>query len=817
MRKELLLTATLLLSATTIVHADVFEYNGLVIAGDDENTYVHDPSKTEEATDKIFYYPPGKNFCVYQNSIYFDADDQLVKYTPDTGDDVERLGSVGGGFTVKTSFAGILEDRLYFTVSEGYSEDEYNLKYLDLKTDEIHDCLTGIADACVWKDTLYAVMEVEHPDDPENKHFHFGPLSEDLSSITNYSQAAVVPQEIGTDILYATEDAVFYQEYILDEETGEPSCVCLRKMAPNPADGHLEAVSMGTVDDPAAELEFLGETAGNLFIRIRHPENETENAVACLNLSTGEIYDSVFTGNSSDTFDSDMIFSDDAAYYMAEDNSLWQYSFVLDAEDSLIGTFPPDAVIQGITKSDVYYKFGADLYAVSLEDLKNKVPESTQEGTDPQILLEEIEEAIGKSISASQPVPHVWPEILKTNPDMETWIGSAKGKELHAAVSLSMPADEDDSAEESGAAQETESAPPFTLSIDGTFAPDLEAASVDAVFPYESSDVKLSVRKEGSSLTLKAEADGSEMEYPFTLPENLFSGETSDGTLLPEEYGLSYLLEGAPVTVEEGSCEHGGTWSEEEHTFIKTEVPCRIYHTQISWKKIDEIVRTVMVKISDMASAFSVDTGTLNPDVISEMIARISEYTGGGVDLDFYITDEGCIKVMLSVLQKPGVTGAMGGKPEMKRIAKYDTTRGIKWTVSLEQNPDPGPFSSERERVSSTVSKIITETSSGDYPDIETASLSFEQYLYMGAFYDYLSLTYSSGSGVHPSFSFSFLPEKNTGVLSASEWPRHNDMISVYVENPVVSGNLLQIPLKVLGKVFGSTVRLEGELTLEYR
>ena len=779
MRNRIILTVialAILVAAAVPAHAAVFQYGSLVIAGDGENTYAYD-AKIEEGKqiDRVFYSPPAGNFCAYKDKIYFDADNQLVEYSPESGK-YKRIGSVGNGFSPKAVFAGILEDRLYFTVSEGYLEDKYNLKYLDIATGEIKDLLSNVYDACVWEGKIFVALARQDQEHPDQKIYYFGELKDNLSSMKIYTKNAVYPEKPAGRLMWGGPDALYFQEYAFDTETGERAGVFMRKAQKDPENsGSFNLSTYGTIHNPQAQMEYLGISGEYLFFRIRYPGNESENRVIMQSLSDDILYDITFNGKTNNQYDADLFFSDGEIYYSAEDGSLWQLE-LSEGDDHLIGHFPQETIFQGVTETDIFYICGGTLYCTPLAELKQSAAaREKEEPADPDILIKEIEEGLRKAIDICTPSPFLRPEILKNNPQIETWLQEADGKNLRAGITLG-------------------------------------------------SGIELSAEKEGRDIQFRFRAEGEEKSFRTALPEGI-----TDGKLIKtREWKRADMLDRSRITREEGICDLGYRWSDAEKKAIKTEIPCRIYHGLIRWQTAAEMMQDLTSALSGLYEDLSID-GVQFPD-FSGQIASLEALAGDGISVDFYITDTGCIRIAASILKSPRVTGANGGTPEIKMISDSNYTAGLKWSVTLQQDQRVTGISEDRKVKADVSLTMQTEVSSGSIPARSTSIYSFAQYEEYGTYHENFSFSFSGGSNsgipreisggtkkTEGSFILLYNPD-NTAVLSFNARGDSFGNFVVRVRAPEISGSRILIPFtaETVGSLPWELPRSEGSLVLEY-
>lgn len=761
MRRIIFALIALTVIAAATAKAEIFRYGSLVFVGDEENTYAYDTGDEGVQTKKAFYSPPSGNFCTYLDNVYFDADEQLVEYSPDTGN-YNRLGSIGGGFYVKANFAGILGDKLYFTVSEGYSNTERNLKCLDFSTGKIEKLLSGVYDACIWQEKLFAVMSIPDENNPDEKHHYFGMLSDDYSSITTISKNAVCPEENQGRIVWPSTNALYFQDYSIDEATGECKGVKLRKVCRDPADGSLLNQSYGWVDDPQAHIEYLGTNSEYLLFRARNPVDESQTIVGLQSLSDDQVKGIVFTGKSDNQNDAELYISNTGIYYIADDYSLWQLE-MSEGADHLVARFPQDTIFQGLTEEDVYYVCAGTLYRTSLADLTAVPAQHEEVNVDRDALIGEIEVGIKKSTEACTPSPFIWPEILKYNPQIYDWLQEAAGKNLKATLTLN-------------------------------------------------SGIDISVWEENGEIIIQVHTDSDEGQRQTTLPPGLLTG----GLFKQKQWPLADVLEGSRITFEDGICDLGLVWSEEEDALVSAEIPCRIYHTVVSWQRAGEIIEDVMSSLSTLYEKFSIDFSQLsNP---SEQIKLLEEFAGDGISLDFYIADMGCILIDASVLKSPKVTGTYGGTPsEIIQISDRDYPSGIRCSSRLQIDMDmikPIPGSEYKKQI------IITakvETSNSSIQNLNLFTVSFHQRDVAGYYDESLSFPLSGGLGHDNGFlSLSYNPEKNIANLNLG-MGSIADQIHVTVSAPEISDDGLLIPftVKPSGHMKRITPDTEGTLMLE--
>ena len=765
MKRAVILAAAILALSAMSAYAGVFEHESLIIAGDAENTYVTDMNREEdEQTEKICSYPPAGNFCVYEDKLYFDTSDkEIIEYDCASGEST-RIGSLGWSSSTRVFFAGVLDERLYFTVSTGYEDIEHDLKYVDLKTGEITDCLSNVYNACVWDGQLFVTMVLPDPGEDGEKQVCFGPLSPDLSTITHYSMQPVAPEEPDARTVWAGSDALYFQDYAVDEETGERTGVCLRKVYKDPEGTPYLISQYGFIGEPGAVLEYLSEAGGWLFIRVCYPENTAENMVVVQSLSDDSIYDIIFTGETTNQKNSEMFFSDNSAYYFAADNSFWQLSFS-DTEDQLIARFPDETEIQGVTETAVYFVSGGDLYSVSIDELKAAAPEPEGETQSPEALIKEITDGVQKTLDMNRPAPLLLPEFFRKNPQAAEWVLGVDGEKLQALLSLD-----------------------FGMEID--------------------------IEKENRMVSLRLRYEGREEAFDFEIPEELYA----EDLLGAGNMSLEELLEGNPVTSEER------VLSPEDSLVLlvsgrnREEIPCRVYHTCISWRKVEEIMQNVMSGLSSMMEALPLpaSTGSL-PDITGE-ISSLEDLAGDGISLDFYIDESGCIGVEAVILKSPKVFGALGSRPELKRISDDLYTPGLRWCAAV----TPGSRIATAEGIMTPETNanisILTEMSDGSYPNRNYAGFSLVQYKVpkTGELVSMLSFPMAYGAGsITGNLTCRYLPTDNTLRITAGGMPGFG-AINMTFSAPEISGNDLIIPVTIDGfpSIPDVPEQLQGVLTL---
>ena len=807
--------------------ADVFEHDDFVIAGDSDNTYRYSLSQ-EEPADKLLRYPPSGEFFEYGNQVFFQAGSRLYAYT--FGEEEAReIEFIGAGNDISVHFAGVLGNRLFLVIREGFLSYDCQLKYYDFEKGSLEDFLPKAYDACVWDDKLFVTVYKPNEDNPEERSAFFGYANDDLSSLSILSSTPGYTLENSEGpAVYADENGLYYWE--LNAETGDSSLMRVEK---NDSDGSLSWHPVGVIPFSIASVEYLGVVNGNLFIKVT--KDDSSVLYESYDAETDEFHEIVFTGVTSEEDNVRVYIKENALYYyITEKMELWEASIPGDTplsendpfseEDRLLCVFPEETGICGITGSAVYFVSGGELYYSSLKDIESSETETVSDGEklpDHEVLISEIAEGLDRERDKYQLSSIVLPEVFKANPSVETWLKDAKGKPLDISISVSENS-KNHAAE--GLTQSDDS------ETDGTG----KGGKYEFTATYDPSERSLGVRENSGQESLLPEITFTIQDQTLDIELSSDSGKTNHYSLpfipalIPEnaavsamEDSLSDLLKDSEITAEDGACDLGLRLTKDHPEGISIEVPCRVYHTTLSWKKVLEATTSVyelLIKATGMEGRIE-----SLPDM-GELITRIEQMTEGGPAVSFYVTGQGCQKIEMDIIKIPGIRDVSGAPVRAQRISSSEYGRGISASVMFRENNSSLQFDTD-EDISVLTDLDLTadvEISSGNYPERQFFKANIMQTgKPSGEVREHISVSVPIPGifGTDQKFyslSAVYSPEAN-GITLNMMFDEPGKLISLSVNDPYAEENILHLPIKINLALSEMNKYLEGEMVLEIK